>query len=231
MKLLLYDFIKRETGPVKPAFFMTSAISGIANAGILAIINNAAMQVADSTDNFRYLLMFAFALAIYAVALKWNLNHANRLFEAAIHSVRSRLSKKISRIDLNHMDTLGSSTIYNTLTQETALISQTQGLIVSSLQAGIMVMFVALYIASVSMVAFVITIITVWLGVMIYFRNQTEMSRLMHESINSQVRLFGMISELVAGFKELKVNNRKADDFQEDLDKHSQELSDLTVET
>lgn len=227
----LLDLIQKETGALNRTLVIVAGLSGIANAGILAIINAASLAVENESENFRYLMMFAVAITLYTVSLKYTLNQTGSIFEDALHRLRTRITAKIRQVDLDLLDSMGSSRVYNTLTQEMATISQSQMVIAAALQACFMVVFVGLYIASISVVAFLLTALTVWGGLIIYFSKQAETNQCIQEMTQKQEGLVTMITELIAGFKELKMNRSKAQAFQEDLDQESQALRDITVKT
>lgn len=211
--------------------FIAIAISGLANAAILAIINAAAQTASYDTLNFRYLLMFVVVISLYIFCLRYTMEKTVVIFEDVLKSVRDRIADKIRHSDLIVLDHIGESEIYNRLTQETAVISESEGLLVAALQAAIMVLFIVFYIAFLSILAFIITLVLVAGGVAIYLQKEQETTRFIHLTSQKEIEFVHSVTHILSGFKELKVHRRRSDDLLEETKEISQSVRDLKIET
>jgi putative ATP-binding cassette transporter len=211
MKLL--ELIKKESSVSFRSLLILTLVSGIAQGLILAIINGAAAAVSFDNLNFRYLVLFALAIAIFIIAKQRVLAQSFILTEDVIARLRIRIGDKLRRSNLAVAERIGKPRIESRLTQDTLTVSQSAGEIANAAQSAVMIAVCVLYIATLSLIAFAITLGLVAGGVSIYLRNQRKLDREWQAGAQAETEFLGSLEHLLDGFKELKVNRAKSDDF------------------
>lgn len=229
MKLL--DLLKKETttSPYKLIFMV--AVAGISNAAVLVIINAAAGEVAKNVHSFQYVLYFAIAVALYVIAQKFIMVTTSREVETILHNVRTRIARRILETDLQSMEKIGRSEIYAGITRETLTISQTANVLAIGVQSGILIIFTALYVAYLSIAAFIVSTVFVGVAVSIHFRKRAELLQNLHRATASENRLFDALTDMLDGFKEVKINSARAADLFRHIETISRSTADLKIGT
>ncbi len=229
--MALITLLNKEAAGSRRDMIIAIVVSGVANAVILAVINAAAETAAFERLNFRYLVMFAIAMALYVVGLKYTFDSATRVFEQMITKVRLRLVEKIAGSELLLLHRIGKARIYQCIAQDTTLISESQGLLVAAAQSTVMVVCTAIYVMTVSLPAFLTVMAAVGAGILIYVSQQREMMTLIQKSVAEEVRFFAMTGDLIDGLKEVKLSQARGFGILADMALISQSMRDLKIRT
>lgn len=221
MKLL--DLLRKESTVSLRRFLTLAAFAGISSALVLALINASAgtaspastggQSAATPPANGRNALLFLVILAIYAVS-QWRLySTATAEIEKILDRVRVRIADKVRRSDLRPVERLGQTVIFAAVTKETQAISQAATLIIMSAQAAVLIVFTALYVAYLSMVAFVLTTAVAVTTSVLHVRRARQMSAAMHDLSRQENELFESLRNFLDGFKEVRMNRARSDDL------------------
>ena len=216
-----YQFLKKESD--KPLFklFLLTALSGLASAGVLAIINMAAANVSKDSFNISYILMFASSVGIFVTSQKFILTSGIKVIEEILNNIRLRLSDKIRRTDLLNIEQIGKAEIYNRLTQECTLISQMAPYMITALQSAIMLIFVFGYIAILSILAAALLLILILVGVIVFHKNNVKVYAELEETNKAEIKFFVSLTDILDGLKEIKLNRKKGNDLYSHFEKIS----------
>ncbi|MBN2824232.1 MAG: cyclic peptide export ABC transporter [Campylobacterales bacterium] len=189
------------------------AISAIANAGLLAIINLAAKLTYSSTLNYNFLAMYVIVFAIFFLAKKFAILEANKEIEKILKDIRTRISHKIKASELLTIEQLDSAKIFMRLTRDTTLISQASIEILATLQSLMMVFFALLYILIISPPMFITIVSAIVLTVAIYTIFSKEAQKELAKGGMIEEEFFHSLEATLDGFKEIKINSAKRDFF------------------
>ena len=99
----ILGFLQRETHAVNQKLILLTAVSGIANAMNLAVINAAVESMKKGGPSWQHFLWFALSLALFVYSLRYVLYESTKIAENAICSVRVRLADKFPRTALRRM--------------------------------------------------------------------------------------------------------------------------------
>lgn len=231
MSTTLIDLLKKESQSSNKTILMMAALSGVANAGILAIINSAAAEANHEESNFKLLLLFLIALITFIYTQRFIFRETSAIIEGIIDRIRLRIADKIRESNLLTIEALGRSEIYSRLTQGTTTISQSGMAIIASVQSLMMVVFAVFYIATLSMPAFFLTIGMIVGGVYIYLIYDKKIVSNILRSTRKEVEFFTVVTHTLDGFKESKMNARRATDLADHTNATSKELRGLKVIT
>src|SRR5438034_3998137 len=225
------DLVKRESEGVRQKIIVTTAVSGFANAAILAIINQAAKTATEDTLNLRYLLMFIVAMALYIICLRFSSREMNKIMIGLVHRMRLRVTDKVQNSELSVLEAVGKGAILNAVSQEATIVADSGGVIIGALQATITVIFAAVYIAYLSLPAFVLTAICAAAGVALVLKNRAQSSRWMQSTKTKEIEFLTHVTHAIDGFKETKLNQRRREDLRQELHSSSAEITDLRLRT
>jgi putative ATP-binding cassette transporter len=210
----LKDFLKREGDFSfwKNIVFM-SVVAGIANAGLLAVVNSAAQAVENENLNYRIFAIYIVILLIFYISKRYSLVNSSKEVERVIKNVRERISNKIVESELLTMEKIDASSIFTRLTRDTSVMSQSSLQITNAAESIIMIFFALLYILSISPVSFFIILFSTVI-ILSMFLSFSKMINIELKKINKVEEEFMLsLSSIVDGFKELKMNSRKKNDI------------------
>ncbi len=207
----LLAFIERETKRSYRQIGLIATIAGVANGLLLGLINHAAEAIAQQADLTTYFLMYLTTFVLFLYGQSYAFTQAIQLMEEAIYRVRTRLLHKTQQLSLASIEEIGSQTLYERLTQNDVLLSQVIPQLVGAVQMSAVLLFSLIYLSYVSFVVFIVTLVAVAIGIL-YFLLQTQLVRESLREVNYKESGYSQtIKQLIAGFKELKVNRDKAD--------------------
>ncbi|MBD1582665.1 cyclic peptide export ABC transporter [Pseudoalteromonas sp. S16_S37] len=218
--MVLYDLISRNLKVKKRNFVALGCISGLANALVLALINNVAENISDiNRENhiLYYLVLFSLTIAIYGFTQQRLMTKAARTVEKAIAGLRVELFECVRYTELSTLEKIGKERIFNTLSKELQTISQSAQLFVIIGQSITLVFFTSLYIAYHSFVAFLVVSVLIMLGASIHRLRANEIQKNMRLSFESENMLIHRLSDLLDGFKEVKLSSPRADDLENEF--------------
>ncbi|MDM8523997.1 cyclic peptide export ABC transporter [Desulfococcaceae bacterium HSG8] len=188
-----------------------ATLSGVANAGLLAVINLSIDTASYEGLNFRYLLLFVIIFFVFITGKKYALSKSTIIAENIIRGVRERITDKIRQSELYHIEDVGKSVFYTRLTLDTNIISECSVTIINSAQSAIMLVFCLMYIAILSKLAFMIVVSFLIGGAVVYLYSQSSTIGELDEAANKETEFFGLLEHILDGFKEIKINRKKND--------------------
>ncbi|WP_193173341.1 cyclic peptide export ABC transporter [Nisaea nitritireducens] len=210
---------------------MLVAASGMSGGLLLAVINTAAEMAANSEVQLRFFAIFALTLLFFTVTKRVALSRATRAGERAIREVRIRLADKIRHSELLFVENTGRGDIYARLTQDTASISQAVPMIFNGYQSAVILVAGLIYIAFVSWIACILTILFLSVIGFAYVRNSRLIVADLRTATAKEAQFFDALSHLVDGFKEIKLNHRKNDEVTERVAEIAKQTETVMVNT
>jgi putative ATP-binding cassette transporter len=229
--LKLIELLQREAR-IKPIPFITlAALSGFSSAAVLATINAAAANVATHHSNLRFLVLFGLAIAIFAVSQQHLMTDICRRVEQVIHRMRVRLIEQARHAELIEIERIGRSEIYACLSRETQTLAQSAPSIVIATQSAVLVICTMLYIATLSGLAFVLSLIFTALGAFIHRLRNAEVKRQLRSAYQRENELLERLIDMLDGFKEVKMNTDRAREVANRVEIISAEVAELKTTT
>lgn len=226
----LKDFLKREGNFSfwKNIIFM-AVVAGVANAGLLAVVNSAAQVIEDEGLNYRIFAIYAVILIIFYITKRYSLVNSSKEVEKIIKNVRERISNKIIQSELLAMEKIDSSSIFTKLTRDTAVMSQSSLQITNAAESTIMIFFALLYILVISPISFFIILF----ATVIILRMFLSFSKMLNAELSKVDKVeegfMTSLSSIVHGFKELKMNSKKKKDIAQENQAILTKLGDAKI--
>jgi cyclic peptide transporter len=211
------QLVRREMrGSLRKLVFMSS-IGGMTSVAILAAIN-AGAQAADESHkpSLWAVTLFVISLFLFVKTQTYVTTTVTAEIEAIIHRLRVRLMDDVRRSELLAVERIGRSRIFSAITSDAAVLTQASNTLCYSMQGVVMVFFVAIYVAYLSFVAFVLSVvILVAAGTMFHFRGRRLMAERAKAAAQER-RLFDRLADFLDGFKEVRLNSARSADLFDD---------------
>lgn len=213
--LPLWRLLRRGTERFNLEMACYVVFAGMANAGLLAIINAAAENASNQEANDRLLALFLAAIFCYVVAQRFILITSITEVERILGGIRVQVADRIRQADLESLEHLGRSEIFGVVARETQNISQAASTLVMALQAVMMVMFSVAYLALLSKTAFFITVGVCSVGIALHMNRARTLTRMLGDAQRKENEFLALLTHLLDGFKEVRLRKaRGADLFQ-----------------
>lgn len=209
----LIKFLEKKSSDSYQQVLIIATISGMANSMLLGIVNHATEAVANDEGLTQYFLLYMVTFALFLYAQWYAFERSIIIIEEAIFNIRISLANKVKQVELSFMEQVGSNKLYSRLTQNDTLIAQSVPPLVSGFQMFALMVFSLVYLAYISPVSFIITMIALVIGIM-YFLSLSNYIKKSLQGVKQKENIyFKSISHLVNGFKEVKMNHKKGEDL------------------
>lgn len=224
------QFLRREAKEFSEKLIFIAVIAGMFNSLLISFVIKAAGEVGKS--DFRYLLLIALCLFAFYCCKRYVMDRTSEIVEGIVSRIRLRIADKIRKTSLEVLEKIGTGRLYSAVSTHTMTISQSSVLIVNAITGVFMVAFASIFVISMSKTAFVLTgLLFGWL-VFYYSLNQRKAAENHQRCSNLETDYFESFNDLLLGFKELKINSKKGQEFfEERLQQLSEATRKLKVET
>src|SRR5829696_629738 len=226
----LFQLISRETQSSLPRLVIMAGIAGISNALILAVINTGA-SAPSGVVSLQSALIFIVALLLYVKTQHYILTTTTIELEATIHRLRLRLMDEVRQSELASLEHIGRSEIVAGITKETTTLSQTATVLVIGAQASVLIFFTSIYVAYLSFTAFALSATIIAIAASLFLSRSQRLKAEMHEALQWENRLFDRLTDLLDGFKEVRLNRGRSDDLFSDTAEVSTAAANLKIKT
>jgi len=227
----LFALLRQQSVIPSRTIVVVIGIAAISNVGVLAVINNAAQHAAEQIHSFRQLTLFLLALLIFVVAQRAVLRTSAKEVESILHSLRMRMMSRIRHADLLPLESIGRAQIDASVAKDTLVISQAAPIVVMGIQSAIVVVCVLLYLAWLSLPAFILAVGFLAIAVTAHFNKLKLVNAELHEALQQENRMFDSVTDILQGFKEIKMNVARSDELYTFLSKISESATKLKIRT
>ncbi|MBW8727324.1 MAG: cyclic peptide export ABC transporter [Inquilinus limosus] len=211
---------------------LMAVVAGLSNAMVLALINMAADQrsSSDGGDGSLVLaLMFVGVVLLYTFSQRFLMFEAAREVETLIHRIRTRLIEAVRHSELADIEHIGRTRIYNGLSKEIQTLAQSSATLALIFQMSMLVLFTMAYLAFLSMTAFLLAIGFIGVAIALYLGRAKQAGKAVQEATEAEYGLDILVTGILDGFKEVKLNARRSGELTEDLVKASLQAADQRI--
>lgn len=206
-------FLQRESGPTSKRVAVVTLLGGLASGLMVTVILAAAGKAAQPDETLRSLLLFLVTLGGNMAAKRYSLRYSGRLTEGIVERLRMRVADKIRRSELQFFERTGAAQFMTLLTKEAQTISSTAAMAINASAAAVMLLVSFLFIAYLSVPAFVLTLCAMAIAVLAYRWSLKLADPQLRQALEMEISFFGLVGQVLDGFKELKVGSGKSRDL------------------
>ena len=221
------DLVRREMHGSLPKLLFMSALGGISTAAILAAIN-AGLQ---GHSPLWAATLFTVALFLFVKTQYYVTISTTAEIEAIIHKIRLRLMDQIRHAELLALEKIGRSRIVAAITSDTAILTQASNMLCFSVQGAVLIFFVAIYVAFLSLAAIATTIVVVGVAAAIFHFKNRQLIAEKQRSAEWEGRLFDRLTDFLDGFKEVQLNSARSADLFEDSLNVSRTAANIKIQS
>ena len=211
------QLVRREMHGSLPRLVFMSGLGGISTAAILTAINAGMQGGGDGNKSSLWAAtLFLVSLFLFIKTQYYVTITATAEIEAIIHKLRLRVMDQVRRSELLAMEKIGRSRIVAAITSDTAVLTQASNTLCFTVQGAVLIFFVGIYVAYLSLAAFAMTVIIVVAAGTVFHVKNRRLSAEKRESAKWERRLFDRLTDFLDGFKEVRLNSARSNDLFDD---------------
>ena len=207
----IFRTVVKEIPENLKSLLLMTVLAAIAVTALVGLVSTAVQGAAAGRIGARLLLMFAITVALFHVTHIYVLVTASQDTERLIHKLRIRLFDLVRRTDLVTIDRIGHARLQGVLTQDTQILAQVLPMLAIGFQQSVMLLFLAAYLAWLSPLACVLAFGLAGLVVAVRFWHVKALRMFMQSAAAAEGRVFDGLTELLHGFKEVRMSGPRAD--------------------
>src|SRR6476469_9888116 len=158
------QLVRREMHGSLPKLLFMSGLGGISTAAILGAINSGL----QNGSTLLAATLFIVALFLFIKTQSYVTITTTAEIEAIIHKIRIRLMDQIRRSELLEIEGIGRSRIVAAVSSDTAVLTQASNMLCFTVQGAVLICFVGIYVAFLSLAAIATTIVIVSIAATIF---------------------------------------------------------------
>jgi putative ATP-binding cassette transporter len=185
-----------------------AAMSALSTTAVLAVVTYAAQQINDTKKEFvdvPLAALFVAGVLIYLVYESRMIAQLAADVEEAIDRLRMQLIDRLRHADLWRLEHFGQSRLFGNITQSCKVISSNSQYLAQAVRSVVLIATILLYIAAVSLVAFLLLTALLATAAAVYYRLNRSLEEHQEELADQEAKLFECVSDLFAGFKEQRL--------------------------
>ncbi len=207
----IFKTVLREIPENLASVLFVNSLSAVAATSIVALVSAATKEAASGRISARLLLMFAISSLLFHVTQIHTLVTSSIDSERLIHKLRVRLFNLVRKTDLVTIDRIGRANLQGVLTQDTQILAEVLPMLVIGFQHAIILVFLAIYLTWLSPFACILAFGLAGLTVAVRFKRVHSLRTLMQSAASAEGGVFDGLTELLNGFKEVRMNGPRAD--------------------
>ncbi len=190
-----------------------------------------ALGIHKGQSEARHFVMFTVLLASYFISYRRFQLFVIRFVQELIADIKLNIMRHIRNIGLAEFEKIGAENIYLALIYDERFVSAISHYIASVLLAVSGILTIHFYLCYLSPPAGILSICVYGTTCIIYCFNQIRISEMIGQ-MRAQEKIFlESVRDLFEGFKELRLNNKKSDDFfHKGIRKHVSVLRELKIQ-
>ena len=179
----------------------------------LVLVNTLMTNFLPAQRDFRHLALYIILLVLVITFYMISRKKTVVLMEGIVSDMRERIIEKVRHTELESFEKMGRSRVYNAITLDTRAISDTFDMLMVSIEITLLSVCIVAYLAVVNDMSFLFVAGIFVLGSAFYYYQIIRFKMLIHKAREKEKELFDSTEDFLYGFKELRVNQEKSDDF------------------
>lgn len=209
----IIEFLRAQSALPLPRLAFMAAVAGACTIVVLSTLNSGAVN-ASKGDTLGWLFMlFAAAAAVQIYSQRYLHVTAFTEVEKSLHTYRMRQVERVRHCDLDTIEEIGPARIFGALTRHTQTLATTAAPILAGAQSAISVIFALGYLAWLDIAALFLTMAIIGLGFFVYALRLRRARATMADVNVRENELFDALTDLIDGFKEVRLNAARSADL------------------
>jgi putative ATP-binding cassette transporter len=220
-----------DAGTARIWLIITTLLSGLSMGAMLVVVNTVIDNVRPSHPSFLLISLFIAACASFVVAKSYALNLVTFIVGNLVDRWRVRIISRMRDMDLASFERIGGDRIALVLTRELQVLSDAGPALVHAATTTTMLLVTSLYVAQLSLLAFLAIVLALTAAVQLYRLTQARTRDLLDRSVVAEDVFSKSFHHMIDGFREVKLSQPRSDDlFFNHVVRSSEQATSLKVE-
>lgn len=212
-----FRLLRSEIAADPKTLVWLTILSAVSTTLVLAVVNVAAEQAQSGGAGLRLVLLFLVATALYAAAQSAVTRICASEIEGLVDRLRRDVIEGIRHSDMQSLDGIGKARAFAALTRDCQAVSRCVPMLAVGAQDAVTLLFVAIYVAWLSLAAFGAVTLFLVLAVWLHWRRMAELRQETSRAETAEMDLFDGLDGMLRGQKEIRLNERRGLDAVGDL--------------
>ncbi|UYZ38399.1 cyclic peptide export ABC transporter [Clostridium beijerinckii] len=211
------SFFKKEKNKPILVLSLLSVLSGFGNALIIFTIN---MAINSNNDlKFNILIYFILGIVLYVYGQKIMREKLIAFTNEIVYSKRMKIVNKLLGAQYSKFEQIEKGRIESTLNNDTETISRFVNILIGGITSAVTLICCFIYLGTINIYALLLSVLIIVLIASIYYLVGRYANKLGEEARDLQNIFFRFINDLIGGFKELSLNEKRKNEFEKDMEK------------
>jgi putative ATP-binding cassette transporter len=224
--------LREEHGSLRQIAFLLLSDAALIIALMTLILYLGITGVADKSgmEQFKYFLFILILSLLFVIADRRMSKAFFRLFEKKAVRLRLNIIRCVRKTDLLTLEETGPGKIFTALTSDIREVIDTSKILTSCVVGALRIALIFICVGLLSLPAFLLLLLAALVGCYFYVANHSQMMECFDQVRDQENRLFSAVGDLLGGFKELRLNDRKSSDFyHRGLGRHVSAMQELRI--
>jgi putative ATP-binding cassette transporter len=226
-----FQLIRQEMRGSLQRLIVISSVAGASNAAALATINYGAQASGNGGMKALTAGLFVVSLFVFVKAQDYLLVASTNEIGAIVHKLQSRLADEVRQSELVLLEGIGRPEILTSILGHTTTLTQAAYSLALAGQGLAMLFFIAIYVAYLSPLVFVLSAIMI--GVIVWaidLMNRAHAAGAI-ESSELEDRMLGRLTDFLDGFREIRLNQPRSEELFADTIEVSRSAANIRIRT
>jgi putative pyoverdin transport system ATP-binding/permease protein len=207
-----------------------AVVSGLASTAVLAVINRANAAL-DPDVRAGALFVLLLAVVTYSLSHRALLIGAATLAEDTVNRLRVSLEEQLRSAELPQIEKLDPNRISAAISAEMQALADNTLALALVVHSLLLVVITSIYLLFLSITAVILAGAFSVFAAQIFLRRAKETSQRFSEAFKLDAQVLSLFSDLIAGFKEVKLNTPRAEELGNDIQYSSVRVASVRVST
>jgi putative ATP-binding cassette transporter len=196
---------------------LATVIASVSSTGLILIINEALEDIVIHSIDQYHLYSYGICFIILIAAKRTALRSARQYIEGRILFIRAAIGDLIRKASMQFIDTLEKTDIYVKMSTDARRISRSSEIIIHICHSILTILFCTLYIGHICIYGLIILVSFIVIALIIRHLHVHLLYQDLNAVTNEETDLYESFGDILHGFKEIKINQKKNEDL---YDKH-----------
>ena len=179
---------------------------------VMIIISKTSSQC-SGTSKVQYFFLFVILLLLIFFITRLTERTVSKTLEHIIGNIRAAIINRTRKIELSFFEKIGAARIYTSLSSDMKTLTDVATILISSFDYNIRLIFVIAYFAFLAFPVFLIGLCLSGFIAILLIQNQFRLKESLGRLRKGEIDFFKSMTDLLSGFKELRLNDQKNDAF------------------
>ncbi|WP_291584163.1 cyclic peptide export ABC transporter [Clostridium sp. UBA6640] len=209
-------FYKKDGDKSLLILSILSIASGFGNALIIFTINIAINS--DNNMKIKLLVYFILGIILYVYGQKIVRGKLIEITNGVVYSKRMEVVNSILKASYKKFEDIEKGRIESTLNNDTETMSRFANIIITGITSSVTLICCFIYLGFINIYALLLSVTIILLIASVYYLVGKYANKIGEESRDLQNVFFKFINDLIGGFKELGLNLKKKNEFEQDME-------------